>query len=381
MAIIPTTDVNLATEVRDVLNAAGGSVTNDTTTFFSSEAKLNMWSKYKPVVDPQLFHTLDEWLGQNGWSGAYRGFDNKCGLTINTYGTVETLRVGLEDGTAMWSYTPPQGGTDQPMRLGDFRGYNTDAVNPIGDFVTDGYAENGTSNVFGDVTFSVDVVTGLENNLEYSDILINDTPLTEFYLGLYFTNGTIWRYKTNDTPLGDAYDFTITIPMTTGTWKCIPFFSSVVQDNITGSGNAGTLLSANIVGKTFTIIGSGDKVVFTVFGIWNSTKTKVENIQVSVENNSGSSVTLTKLAVEVRAYNASGVDENVGSPSTSYYLGSSSSTLSVANGATVTTQTGDFNSITVNKENYDGFFLNAYGYVGDTLYRHTYEIEEIVDEA
>ena len=44
MAVIPTTDVNLATKVRNVLNSAGGSVSDILSTFFSSSAKLNMWS-------------------------------------------------------------------------------------------------------------------------------------------------------------------------------------------------------------------------------------------------------------------------------------------------------------------------------------------------
>lgn len=49
MAIIPNTDVNLAGNIRDVLNAAGGSVTNDVITFFQTRANINMWAKYKPV--------------------------------------------------------------------------------------------------------------------------------------------------------------------------------------------------------------------------------------------------------------------------------------------------------------------------------------------
>ena len=49
MAIVPNTDVNLAGNIRDVLNAAGGSVTNDVITFFQTRANINMWAKYKPV--------------------------------------------------------------------------------------------------------------------------------------------------------------------------------------------------------------------------------------------------------------------------------------------------------------------------------------------
>lgn len=47
MAVIPSTNVNLATNICDVLNAAGGSVGSDgnVASFFTSEAKINKWAK------------------------------------------------------------------------------------------------------------------------------------------------------------------------------------------------------------------------------------------------------------------------------------------------------------------------------------------------
>ena len=48
MAVIPNSNVNLATNIRDVLNAAGGSVSNDTLSFFATSAKINKWAFYKP---------------------------------------------------------------------------------------------------------------------------------------------------------------------------------------------------------------------------------------------------------------------------------------------------------------------------------------------
>lgn len=372
-----TTDVsiNLATQIRDVLNAAGGSVTNDTTTFFSSAAKLNMWSKYKPVVSTELFYSFALWKSEG-----YRGDDGKCGLTINTWSTISSFRTNLENGTALWSYTPPTGGTTQPMRLGDFRGYNTDAVNPIGEITTDGYSQNGSSTVEGNVTFSVDVATGMENNLEYSDIRIggsNGTPLTDYYLGIYAVKGTSYKYKTNTVPLGSNYNFTVDIPLTTGEWKVIPFFCSSKQ---TGTETSGTYLSANIPARTFTIISTSDKIEFTIYGTWNSTKTKVQSISMSVKNNSSEAVVVSNIAVSL--WGQSGTTENnVGSPAYVYYSGSSSSTLSVPAGSTVTTTSGEFASITLGdaNENYE-YFLRATGYIGDTLYSDTYQIEEIVDE-
>ena len=59
MAIVPNTDVNLAGNIRDVLNAAGGSVTNDVITFFQTRANINMWAKYKPVRHTKKFDLTD----------------------------------------------------------------------------------------------------------------------------------------------------------------------------------------------------------------------------------------------------------------------------------------------------------------------------------
>ena len=45
--IIPNTKINLATNIRNVLNNAGGTVSNKTSSFFTPAAKINKWSKYK----------------------------------------------------------------------------------------------------------------------------------------------------------------------------------------------------------------------------------------------------------------------------------------------------------------------------------------------
>nr|DAQ19077.1 MAG TPA: hypothetical protein [Caudoviricetes sp.] len=42
MAIVPNTKVRLAENIRDVLNSAGGSVTDDIVTFFQDRAKINI---------------------------------------------------------------------------------------------------------------------------------------------------------------------------------------------------------------------------------------------------------------------------------------------------------------------------------------------------
>lgn len=127
MAIIPDSNVNLASNVRAVLNEAGGSVGNSLTSFFSADAIKAEFSKYKPVVYANQPFLDDErrWKGDN----------NMCGFTSGSvmFNDVSALVTAYDSGST-FVYDVPSGGTSRPMRLGDFRGYNTDAKAPIWDF-------------------------------------------------------------------------------------------------------------------------------------------------------------------------------------------------------------------------------------------------------
>lgn len=46
MAVVPNSNVNLATNIRDVLNAAGGSATNEVITFFNNRLVKTLLLKY-----------------------------------------------------------------------------------------------------------------------------------------------------------------------------------------------------------------------------------------------------------------------------------------------------------------------------------------------
>lgn len=93
MAIVPNTDVNLAVNVRDVLNSAGGSVTNEVITFFQTRANINMWAKYKPVRHTKKFDLTD---------GEFQ--DARYGLNIPQAGNSNF------GGNRIWTYELPAGG-------------------------------------------------------------------------------------------------------------------------------------------------------------------------------------------------------------------------------------------------------------------------------
>lgn len=369
--LIPTTDVKVV-DIRDTLNYYGGMVTNDTTTFFTADAHIDMWSKFKPVVSTTLFYSLELWQ-----SGGYTGDDGQCGLTIpvTTNTSMSVFREVLESEEALWTYTPPKGGTSEPRRLGDFRLYNPEAVNPVGAITTNGIAEGGTSTVEGTVTFNMDALSGLENNLTYSDIKIggsNGTPLTQFYLGVYAYNGSTYRYATNTEPIGENYSFTVELNMTAGTWYYVPFLSSVPQ---VGNGNEaqGTYLSANKTAQRVTIIGSGEQVIVTIHSMWNATRTAVTDIHVGITNNTNSSVTVSNILATLRRAKGT-TDEGRGS---SYYNGDSAATITVPANSSVITDLGLFADIKENE--YDSsyeYYIQGSAYVGDDLYTTENGIEE-----
>lgn len=294
MAVIPNTDVDLNAEIRQVLNTAGGSVTTDVTTFFSSAANLDMWSKFKPVVSTTLFHTLAQWQ-----SYGYLGDDGKCGLTIPTFSDVEPFKQAAQSGSGLWwTYTPPTGGKTQPMRVGDFRGYCTTAYNPTGDIVSNGLIVNNK------VTFSIDVaLTGTsDTNLTLSDIKIggsNGTPLTNFYLGVYVWNSSTSFFYTSANKVGSDSDLTISVPITVaGTYKYIPFFSSVAQT--TTSAQKATIVSANKPVQEIKIQSSSTLKKVEAYGAWNSANNKVVEITAWLTNATSSSVTFSGIKVELR---------------------------------------------------------------------------------
>lgn len=119
MAVIPNSNINLATNIRDVLNAHGSSCTNDVISFFDSRAKINEDSRYKPVSYGKNFDMTDADYYAVNW-----------GFTIPTYANYPAMKTAVANGET-WIYNRPYGGSASPYRLGDFRRYDTDAQVPF----------------------------------------------------------------------------------------------------------------------------------------------------------------------------------------------------------------------------------------------------------
>lgn len=116
--ILPSENLEYS-DIRDTLAANGGSVNNDISSAFKSSAKINPWSRNKPVGFSQNF--------TENYPNWYRGNDGKCGMDIaKVTNNVQDLIAQYKAGT--WNYVPPKGGQSEPFRIGDFRGYDPNAL-------------------------------------------------------------------------------------------------------------------------------------------------------------------------------------------------------------------------------------------------------------
>ena len=114
MAQLPTTNIS-TTLVRNAL----GEDNNDVGLLCKS-SNINMWSKRKPVRYPADFIADPNEVGKT--------LDHKWGLTLAGFKGV-TLDGSDDDRRTV--YNRPDGGSSQPYRLGDFRGYNHEATIPL----------------------------------------------------------------------------------------------------------------------------------------------------------------------------------------------------------------------------------------------------------
>lgn len=312
--IIPNTDVNLDTEVRDTLNAAGGSVSNNTTSFFKAAAKLNPFSKHKPVILNTDFCQDFDKTRDDYYEKWWQGTNKDCGLTpceVSHYSYIPEKMDGDMNG---WVYNLPTGGKLQPLRIGDFCSYMTDALPPMYGFTVPSQVSN--SKAGGTVTGMCALST---SNSNYYLTFADFPTFKDYYFGMYIKHkgSTQARYLTATKALGDMSDTggigdsssSVSISsygLPVGTWEAYPFICSVKQDGIT-----------EVVGKYYTLP-KNDMVTFEVvntmmvinvrakYNYINGVKRSVSIESIKITSYDGS-ITLTNNVMKLRfAENAVG---------------------------------------------------------------------------
>nr|DAK59190.1 MAG TPA: hypothetical protein [Caudoviricetes sp.] len=184
-----------------------------------------MWAKYKPTCYPSPFP--DNW---------YKARDGNYGISVPYYNNLASLYNayfidGDENHDNGYAYERPSGGSAEPYRLGDFRGYNSRATSPIYCFSATARA---TSNdgVSGSCGFRVKPSVGEDDRVNLEDIGITKDCYFGFAL---FKKGKPVYFRTESNTVSNG-SFLVQIggngsSLATGTYVAIPFLSTAKYDN------------------------------------------------------------------------------------------------------------------------------------------------------
>lgn len=284
-------------DIEDTLNEYGGNTDeSDWSTFFSSEANINMWSKFKPIV-------ANFYAGKLWENGAYQ--TNGCGITIPFYDSPSRIREVLINGEGEWFYTPPAEVNNAPLRIGDFRRYFPEAVNPIGDFA-DTYIANRVSGT-DSVSILIELVVDENdsNNLTMRDLNVAgiESDFKDMYLGAFLVKPTgSYYFRTSTTPIGEEKAFAINIPLNYGEggiFEAYLFLSTSVQD---GGENDGFFTTLDKKGKSITIKSAGSTYQLNASGYVAAGGLKEFQYNVWLHNNNSTEVAFINVSVQVQHY-------------------------------------------------------------------------------
>lgn len=186
---------------------------------------INMWAKYKPV--PYAFTNVRP---TNWWRGA----DNKCGINYTIYPNVANLfAAATNNSLTHYKHDFPTGGANEPFRMGDFAGYNTDSKAPV--YVV--RIDSSTTEEQGIKVYTNGLIVD-SNSLHITDVW-STSNFPELYLAAAIRkegSSTIqWMTGTENIVTSTALSFLTVTPVTTGVYDVVIFLSSVSKPTLTGN--------------------------------------------------------------------------------------------------------------------------------------------------
>lgn len=219
--VIPTSNVTF-NDIRDTLNSQGGSVNNEVASAFKNSANINPWSKHKPVILEVNFCQDFNSDGLNYYPNWWKARDGNCGLTPKELSSYKNLPDVMDGGMNGWVYNIPQGGSAQPLRLGDFANYKYDARPPVSGFECPEQAINKFSSSSFDCSFAISY---LQN--DYTLSIYDIGNLQNYYPGVWCRKGDYSVRVTAENPL-KVGGSTVTVNshgMVAGEWEVYPFLA------------------------------------------------------------------------------------------------------------------------------------------------------------
>ena len=262
--------------------------TNGSTQALRRVNKINKWAKYKPVIlsdistISQMNATTKRWNNNATW---WRGRSGLCGFenirVFNEFGDPFSLRDDvfaklLYNLQLPWDYVPP---TNTPFRAFDFLQYYGAAIQPFAELQqTDIPVQSGV------VTIPFDLPTLDSDNLALSDLIIAEVnpnkPLSQWYLGGLFVNGSNFVVALSSNPMGASdlqivIDDSDTVHQLQGkTWNFVPFFAENTSNPITSTSNFFISMGAT-ERKAVSILKPGYNLNAFVSAIWNVAGTQI----------------------------------------------------------------------------------------------------------
>ena len=259
MAVIGTSNVSVQ-NIGNVLNEAGGSVNiNQPLTFFTSDAKINKWAKYKPVPLKANFAQDFDSSAPDYDADWWRGDVGNCALKVSyAIGYGKDVLFSSFDYANQFSYILPSGTSSNPFRIGDFVGYDTKAVVPYGInkpssgeeyYVTSLYRNNVVTNnvLLEDIAFSYSGDTYRLNGMYFGFACKNNSTGEIKWLTYSFTIGaqagkyemleillsegsytSVWFLSTVSKAIGDDDKYAFFVPLESGSFNItIPVYTTV----------------------------------------------------------------------------------------------------------------------------------------------------------
>lgn len=214
---------------------------------------INMWSKWKPINVNAT--TLTDQI-----------------LIDNDYGIIAPEPESIIERAMdkVWEYDRPKGGSTSPYRLGDFRGYDHDAVPPVS------VQDDVTWYVAVSPTLSIELQKGAQSatGIQVSDL----KALSNYYLALCVYRNGYWQYVSAGTAgVGgiitlDADDFPVSEAITT--YPACLMATTDPNHGLNDAANAALWLSLpNSEGTSFQF----NLIIRTVTPLQQTTLTGVSN--------------------------------------------------------------------------------------------------------
>ena len=225
MAVIGNSNV-LVQEIGQVLNSAGGSVdVNQPLTYFTLAAKINIFSKKKPVVRKVDFCQDYDSSRDDYFPEWWKGISGNCGIKFEHVPNLNDLPSVVDGELNGWEYELPQGTENAPFRLGDFVGYDSDAKPFVEGFsLSRDSVENKTNSKFT-VNFITRPNESKPTSLTFADF---GASLANYYPAVYLRKGTLGYFISASNTVSSGTGLFVDVPtngLDTGEWEVYAFLS------------------------------------------------------------------------------------------------------------------------------------------------------------